>query len=237
MLRYVSALLAWNERNREAIAAAFPKEVLAQISTFKQDAPGPSIIRRKIGELRVELASRKPPEAAIENAARDVSKSNAKEMKRLLGIDVARRDVGLGPIVEKFREDNVRLISSIPGELLTNVQTMLEENSGLRVEALAAKLQGSFDISDSRAALIARDQTLKLNGQITKTRQQSVGVTSYIWTTSNDERVREEHAALEGTIQQWDNPPEPGNPGDDYQCRCTAFPILPEAEGSLDLEI
>jgi SPP1 gp7 family putative phage head morphogenesis protein len=240
MLRYLRALLAWNAHNRAAVEAVFTKDVLAQISTH-QDAVGPGFISRKIDELRVKLGTREPPREVIDQTAKDVSKSNGKEMKRLLGIDVTRRDMGLGPIIDKFREDNVSLISSIPDNLLDDVQAMLEENTGLRVESLAAKLQERFEVSDSKAALIARDQTLKLNGQITKTRQQTVGVTQYVWTTSNDERVREEHAALEGTTQDWSDPPvtnsygDTNHPGEDYQCRCTAFPLLPEADEDVEI--
>ena len=69
---------------------------------------------------------------------------------------------------------------------------------------------------------------LSLNGQLTKERQTDLGVEQYIWRTVGDERVREEHEILDGEVFSWDNPPEPGQPGDDYQCRCTAEPILPE---------
>ena len=84
-------------------------------------------------------------------------------------------------------------------------------------------------MSESRAELIARDQTLKLNGAITKARQTSAGVNSYTWNTSHDDRVRESHAALDGQIISWDAPPEAGHPGEDFQCRCVPIPVI---EGS-----
>jgi len=85
------------------------------------------------------------------------------------------------------------------------------------------------DVQDSRAKLIARDQVAKLNGQLTMERQVDMGVDSYIWRTVGDERVRETHADNEDQTFTWDNPPaETGHPGDDYQCRCWAEPILPE---------
>lgn len=233
MLRYLRGLRAFNAGIHEAIARVFDRNMLAQISTAKMDAVGPPIIRRKIDDLRISLAERTTPRAVlplIDQTARDVSKHNGKEMKRLLGIDVTKRDVGLGPVIDKFREDNVSLISSIVEDQLIDVEAMLIKHAGMRVEELADALQERFAVSDSRAALIARDQTLKLNGQITKTRQQSVGVEAYIWSTSNDERVREDHAALEGTRQLWAVEPPPGHPGMDYSCRCTAFPEIPELE-------
>lgn len=49
----------------------------------------------------------------------------------------------------------------------------------------------------------------------------------YIWHTAHDEKVRPEHAARNGKIFDFANPPPGGNPGDDYNCRCQAEP-LPE---------
>lgn len=46
--------------------------------------------------------------------------------------------------------------------------------------------------------------------------------THYIWRTAGDGKVRASHAANEGKIFAWDNPPPTGNPGEDYNCRCTA---------------
>jgi hypothetical protein len=47
----------------------------------------------------------------------------------------------------------------------------------------------------------------------------------YIWRTAGDDKVRPSHAANEGKIFAWANPPDTGNPGEDYNCRCTAEPI------------
>ena len=47
----------------------------------------------------------------------------------------------------------------------------------------------------------------------------------YIWHTMGDDKVRSEHAARNGQIFDFDNPPEGGNPGDAPNCRCWAEPI------------
>lgn len=41
----------------------------------------------------------------------------------------------------------------------------------------------------------------------------------YIWRTVKDNDVRPAHAAREGQIFSWTNPPEGGHPGEDYNCR------------------
>jgi len=90
----------------------------------------------------------------------------------------------------------------------------------------------AFDLPRARAELIARDQTLKLNGQIRQYQQRAAGVTQYRWVAMLDERTRDQHRELDNSIHSWDAPPEvaPGryeHPGGDYQCRCQAEPILP----------
>ena len=48
--------------------------------------------------------------------------------------------------------------------------------------------------------------------------------THYIWHTAGDDKVRPSHAANEGRVFAWNNPPPTGNPGDEPGCRCTAEP-------------
>ena len=52
--------------------------------------------------------------------------------------------------------------------------------------------------------------------------------THYIWRTRGDEKVRQSHAANDGQIFAWDNPPPTGHPGEDFGCRCTSEPYYPE---------
>lgn len=61
--------------------------------------------------------------------------------------------------------------------------------------------------------------------------------THYIWRTRRDGKVRSAHAEREGPIFSWDNPPEGGRPGEDYGCRCTAEPYLPEASEFMEIAL
>ena len=90
-----------------------------------------------------------------------------------------------------------------------------------------------------RAELLARDQVLSANAGASRLKLQEAGASKYVWITSLDERVRENHAELHGTTQNFNDPPigggtgpdDPGNPGEGIQCRCTAYPIFEELEG------
>jgi SPP1 gp7 family putative phage head morphogenesis protein len=163
----------------------------------------------------------------------------------LAGVDV-KPLVGVHK-VQHFRIVNVRLIKSLAGKQLDTIHDVLEksESVGARVEDLRDELMSTFGVTKAKAALLARDQTLKLHSAITQERQQQAGIAEYRWSTSRDERVRGRpggkwpdglHWQLEGKIFRWDDPPviskdgRRGHPGEDYQCRCVAVPILPKLE-------
>lgn len=197
--------------------------------TDARTANGP-VIRR----VRLVLEA-PPPAATIAAIANRVDKRNTADMQRVIGIPI--RSIAPPHAIDNWREANVALVKSLPSDLLPELESVLHEAeiSGWRVEELAKRLQERFDVSDSRAELIARDQVLKLNSELTEYRQTRAGITHYVWTTSDDERVRPAHADLEGTAHAWGDPPivddktgRTAPPGQDYQCRCTAFPILPE---------
>ncbi|MEM7399604.1 MAG: phage minor head protein [Pseudomonadota bacterium] len=60
--------------------------------------------------------------------------------------------------------------------------------------------------------------------------------THYIWRTRGDGKVRSSHAANDGRIFAWDDPPPTGHPGEDYGCRCWAEPYIPVAYSAPDTQ-
>lgn len=169
-----------------------------------------------------------PP--AFDRMAGEVNKANAKANQALVGIPFS--GTGVAAHIARFRDQNIALVENAARVYAQQVREVFDdpENAGLRVEDLADKLRERGDVSESRAELIARDQTLKLNGQLNQVRQQNAGVDRYTWSTSHDERVRPEHAELDGQVFDWNSPPEPGHPGEDFQCRCIALPVIEELE-------
>ncbi|WP_241971166.1 minor capsid protein [Actinobacillus lignieresii] len=69
---------------------------------------------------------------------------------------------------------------------------------------MAKEVKELTGVTSKRARLIARDQIGKLNARLTQLRQQQIGVKSYIWRTSLDERVRKWHKSREGERFDWD---------------------------------
>lgn len=197
------------------------------------------IISEVFDDIEVEYArvtARRQKEIA-KKAAKRVADFNKKDtsrvIKSILGLDVLQSEPWLDPIVDLFTRDNVALIESIPRRFFSEIEDLVRESalSGRRPESLLQDFQERYDVSESRARLLARDQVSKFNGELTRVRQGKLGITSYIWRTSLDERVRESHKAQEGLTYKWaDAPSETGHPGADYQCRCTAEPILDDLD-------
>ncbi len=159
-----------------------------------------------------------------------------RQFKMLLGLDVLRDNAALADLVSSFTKENVALITSVHERYFTEVETLVQRNvrAGVRSDALAREIAERFNVTESRAAFIARDQTGKLNGDITRARQTAVGVTHYIWRTAKDELVRPGHVLLEGQVIPWKEPPivdaksgRRAHPGGDFRCRCTAEPVIP----------
>lgn len=174
--------------------------------------------------VEVQVGIRHTVGPLFDRFSRELAKANAKG-QAVFGI--TPRDTGMPGLLATARDENIALVERAHRVYAAGVRDVVSDpkNFGLRVEDLKAKLLERGDVSESRAELIARDQTLKLNGQIAATRQQAAGVDRYVWSTSLDDRVREEHAALEGQTFEWSSPPGPGHPGEDFQCRCVAIPV------------
>lgn len=75
------------------------------------------------------------------------------------------------------------------------------------------------------ASIITRYAEI-LNGFL---QTEGLHVERYIWRSRDDSRVRAAHAKFDDHIFLWSNPPEGGHPGQGWNCRCTAEPIVDQA--------
>ena len=137
--------------------------------------------------------------------------------------------------IQMWVEANVNLITTIKTQTLDKMRGIIQEGwqNGRLVRNIAADINTEYNIGKRRARLIARDQIGKLNGAITRSQQTDAGVSEYIWSTVQDERVRDRHADLNGKRFKWGEPPivdtrtgRRAEPGEDYQCRCVALPVF-----------
>lgn len=194
-------------------------------------------LARKFGGIDA-LAKRLAHGAALRNL-HETDRRISQSIHASVGVDVSGMLTGTSKIAAKMQEFerwNVSLIRSIPEEFLGKVGAAVGEawESGRRWEDIAGIISDIGDVTDSRARLIARDQTAKMNSSFARLRMTDLGITRYIWQTSDDERVRESHAEVDGQEFSFDEPGPvagsidgaPCHPGDDCQCRCVALPSV-----------
>ncbi len=154
-----------------------------------------------------------------------------KAIEKVVGINLNGivQTEGLTDILQAKTIENVGLIQSIPDQYFKSLITIVNEGTtrGNRASSMVSQIAKLGKTTRSRAKVIARDQTSKVNSAISQARQESLNVTKYRWRTSEDERVRQTHKAHNGKIFRWDRPPkDTGHPGQDIQCRCVAEPVI-----------
>jgi len=161
------------------------------------------------------------------------TKTWRRDVDRVLGVDVTAvvRDEDLEAYLDAAATRNANLIESLSQRQVARVkQIMLDAiTRGQSVADTRKILVESFDIADSHAQLIARDQTAKLTSDLNRIRHEQAGVERYTWRTSLDERVRPRHRKLEGITYEYGEPTgaESGlPPGQPIQCRCIAQGIV-----------
>ena len=129
--------------------------------------------------------------------------------------------------------EQVTLIKSLPLEAAKRAQDLALEatTKGKRAADVARQIMDSGDIAKNRANTIARTEIHKANAAMTEARAKYVGSSKYIWRTAGDEIVRESHAAMEGVVCDFDDPPtlddgDSYNAGEGVNCRCFSEPII-----------
>ena len=160
----------------------------------------------------------------------------AKQTKSALGVDVLIQDRTLAKRIEGFAAENAALIKGLSQEIVSAIEkaALRAVQDGTLYSDLQKEIADRFDVGDSRARLIARDQIGKLYGQVNAARQKELGISKFIWRTVNDGRVRDEHAEREGEEYSYDDPPDGELPGEPIQCRCSAEPVFTDILNELE---
>lgn len=153
-----------------------------------------------------------------------------RQLERIVTIDPSHQG-RLSRLHLEWVRENVALIRSLEGDFFDALAADITRAVHEGRSDLVAVLRHRYRASQSRAATIARTEVARLNSQITEHRQKEVGVDRYVWSSSDDARVRPEHAALDGTVRRWDDPhPTEIHPGRTPNCRCVALPYFDDED-------
>ena len=187
------------------------------------------------------VAFRRTTENRVQAAAKQIARfhkarfgANAKSVAG----ETLRGEPWLKGYLSDWTTQNVSLIKDIPTDSIDKMEQLVT-NSVLRGDSrtfLKDQIQNLLNTSETRAKLIARDQSNKMYGTLTELRANNNGWDFYEWDTAGDERVRPDHKRLNGKIFKFSEPPvtvrsgkragERNNPGEDIQCRCLALVIF-----------
>lgn len=170
-------------------------------------------------------------DATVRPTAHSVEKFQAeqgnKQLKSVVGVDVLGDEPWLDLVIDDFVSRNVALIKTVPSTYFNEIESLVKKRvtEGDRWDDIHETLTERFGVANSRAKLIARDQTTKFFGELTRQRHESIGITKERWRGMKDNRERESHIALEGVEYDIARPPL-GGPGQPIQCRCYGEPVL-----------
>lgn len=142
-------------------------------------------------------------------------------------------------IAKQFSEDYTDTIRfDIKDKLPEQIVKMREVVGQMAIEGesritIQRYIENNFVKDQKRAKFLARNESSIAVTEYLKAKYQENGSEEFKWIANLDERVREDHKKLNGTVHRYDNPPiidertgTRGMPGEFYNCRCTFVPIF-----------
>lgn len=221
--------------------SALPSEVVSAISVSERR------FQQKISEMDKRLEKMLPEEIAEKLKVKDHFDTALFKVDKNFQKTIS--DITIAPTLTKEQRakiagewsNNMDLwIKDFSQKQIKDLRSNLEKSvfAGNRVETAKKIIKDSYNVSENKAKFLARQETSLLMTKFKETRYVDAGINYYKWgcvAGSANHPVRPAHKALEGKVFRWDDPPVttgPGeavrknNPGQDYNCRCFARPLV-----------
>jgi len=174
-----------------------------------------------------------------------IKKAMLKNKRKFFSIVLQRDDPIIQDFITTYTKSNVELVQALGKQYIPQVSQLAGDTffQGGSMKDLTYNLRQFTENNRNKAKFWARDQVGDAYSEFTHIRQTSAGITEYIWRTVGDNKVRGlnpkdewNHAQLEGMVFNWKTgaskvpgalaKPGAKHPGDDYNDRCTAEPII-----------
>jgi SPP1 gp7 family putative phage head morphogenesis protein len=157
-----------------------------------------------------------------------VSKATGRDLSQDLRLRVGQlqREAQRVEWAQTVLAQQQRIERELFDRLERKARAALQQGQARKVLELAEE---QAEQADGRLRLLARHELGNLVSTVTQQTSQALGIRRYRWLSEEDERVRELHRKLDGTIRSWDDPhPTEGHPGQAWGCRCVAQPVVEE---------
>lgn len=248
--RYRDAL--WRmvaQMQRETLATMRKLETIAGDASVAMDVSLASQARILTNALRAKFqaAFNRQAQSLADRFARDTEAASRgslhASLKELSGGISLKTSVLPPPVREAVKAgiaENVNLIRSIPEQYFQRLQGSVMRNiqRGDGTAGILRTVKALGLVTESRAALIARDQTSKATTALNAARMRALNVRKFEWLHSGGgKEPRKLHEDLSGQVFDLDDPPviddktgERGLPGQLINCRCRMVPVVDYGE-------
>lgn len=135
-------------------------------------------------------------------------------------------------IAEEYSQNLEKYIKNFTEEQIYDIRERIRvaAYSGNRYENLIDTIQHTYDVTESKAKFLARQETRLLSAKYNQVKSENAGSKGYYWKCvkgSPNHPVRPSHKILDGEYITWDNPPvvdlktgRRAHAGEDFNCRC-----------------
>lgn len=230
----------WN-KNKKAFALALsqmPNDIKAAISSGHAKVNRTvADLYRKLDELQTLPKKEIEFTTSFEKVTKDLNEQFGKSIKADIVVAPEFTPAMREKLSKAYSENLNRFSGEFTEDEIWKIRQAVTQNvmDGFRSDRLTKVLQAQYGVTKRKAKFLARQETSLMVAAYRQTRYEEIGLKKYKWSTSHDERVRPDHKDLNSRIFSYDDPPitdkatgARNNPGQDYNCRCLAIPVLEE---------
>lgn len=233
----------WNVKDKSKV----PSEVKAvAIKTESNNSQMLSELNQLYDNLETRF------ESNIEPTLTTPFESSLEKMKKELGNDFIKVGIKMQitpeqmeSIIKDYNNNQTLNIKNWNFEQVQRLRDIVVKMNlqGFSKINLKKLIQKEWDVSSNKAKFLARQETSLFLSKFRREQSKKAGIKKYKWSTSQDERVRPDdgnkftpgnnHKRLHGKVFYYGDPPivdtktgRKAEPGEDYNCRCVAIPIV-----------
>jgi len=220
---------------------AMTKNLFQKYMDILRDMPGAMMERVKaidLGRFAAKTADR-TTQAFVQTVVKPMAVQPKLTPEQRIYVDQDYVETTTKPIrltLDRSYYDNVNeSMNYFAAEEVQKLREMVEQHvfSGRPRAELIKKINGRLHVGTSRAKFIARQETALYTAKLKESQYRASRIEKYRWKTVGDGAVRHSHKVLNNRVFDWLNPPiidsvtgRRGHPGEDFNCRCTASPIV-----------